>query len=144
MDIGFDHFAQGGFFIEQLAEAAAAQALRERLQNADAELTAMTMALEEQRARSVELHGPIPSIGARQQEADTGLEGRTIRHSRTALHHRWHLGRAACDREDAARAVGAGFAHRRGAVGAARRVVVGVAVAAGAVHRDLQSFQRPA
>ena len=33
----------------QLAEAAAAEALRARLENADAELTAMTMALEEQR-----------------------------------------------------------------------------------------------
>jgi chemotaxis protein MotB len=34
---------------ERLAEAAAAEALRNRLQNADAELTAMTLALEEQR-----------------------------------------------------------------------------------------------
>jgi len=36
----------------QLAEAAAAEALRARLENADAELTAMTMALEEQRRRA--------------------------------------------------------------------------------------------
>jgi chemotaxis protein MotB len=38
----------------RLADAAAAQALRERLQNADSELTAMTLALEEQRARAEE------------------------------------------------------------------------------------------
>ncbi len=38
----------------RLAEAAAAEALRERLQNADAELTAMTLALEEQRRKAEE------------------------------------------------------------------------------------------
>jgi chemotaxis protein MotB len=38
----------------RLADAAAAQALRDRLQNADSELTAMTLALEEQRARAEE------------------------------------------------------------------------------------------
>ena len=38
----------------RLAEAAAAAALRDRLQNADSELTAMTLALEEQRARAEE------------------------------------------------------------------------------------------
>ena len=38
----------------RLADAAAAEALRERLQNADSELTAMTLALEEQRARAEE------------------------------------------------------------------------------------------
>ena len=38
----------------RLAEAAAAQALRARLENADAELTAMTMALENQRAKAEE------------------------------------------------------------------------------------------
>jgi chemotaxis protein MotB len=37
-----------------LAEAAAAEALRQRLQNADAELTAMTLALEEQRKKAEE------------------------------------------------------------------------------------------
>jgi chemotaxis protein MotB len=38
----------------RLAEAAAAEALRQRLQNADAELTAMTLALEEQRKKAEE------------------------------------------------------------------------------------------
>lgn len=38
----------------RLAEAAAAEALRERLQNADAELTAMSLALEEQRREAEE------------------------------------------------------------------------------------------
>ncbi|MCK0172280.1 peptidoglycan -binding protein [Aliiroseovarius sp. S1123] len=38
----------------RLAEAAAAEALRERLQNADTELTAMTLALEEERKRAEE------------------------------------------------------------------------------------------
>ncbi len=38
----------------RLVEAAAAEALRERLQNADAELTAMTLALEEQRREAEE------------------------------------------------------------------------------------------
>ena len=38
----------------RLAEAAAAEALRERLQNADAELTAMTLALEEERRKAEE------------------------------------------------------------------------------------------
>jgi chemotaxis protein MotB len=38
----------------RLAEAAAAEALRERLQNADSELTAMTLALEEERKRAEE------------------------------------------------------------------------------------------
>lgn len=38
----------------RLAEAAAAEALRERLQNSDAELTAMTLALEEQRRKAEE------------------------------------------------------------------------------------------
>ncbi len=38
----------------RLAEAAAAAALREKLQNADAELTAMTLALEEQRRKAEE------------------------------------------------------------------------------------------
>ena len=38
----------------RLAEAAAAQALRERLKNADVELTAMTLALEEQRKKAEE------------------------------------------------------------------------------------------
>ncbi len=38
----------------RLAEAAAAEALRERLENADAELTAMTLALEEERRKAEE------------------------------------------------------------------------------------------
>lgn len=39
---------------DRLAEAAAAEALRERLRNADAELTAMTLALEEERKQAEE------------------------------------------------------------------------------------------
>ena len=40
--------------VARLAEAAAAESLRNRLQNADAELTAMTLALEEQRKKAEE------------------------------------------------------------------------------------------
>ena len=43
----------------RLAEAAAAEALRDRLQNADAELTAMTLALEAQRKEAEDYPDPF-------------------------------------------------------------------------------------
>lgn len=56
----------------KLAEAAAAEALRARLQDADAELTAMTMALEEQRARAEE----TLTLLAAAREAENDLNAR--------------------------------------------------------------------
>lgn len=57
----------------RLADAAAAKALRERLKNADTELTAMTLALEEQRKRAAEtltlLAAADAAKGALEQDA---------------------------------------------------------------------------
>lgn len=57
----------------RLAEAAAAEALRERLQNADAELTAMTLALEEQRKRAEETLTLLAASEAAQDDLDARL-----------------------------------------------------------------------
>lgn len=56
----------------RLAEAAAAEQLRRRLQDSDAELTAMTLALEEERRRAEETLTLLAAAEAAQQ----GLEGR--------------------------------------------------------------------
>ncbi|WP_121065749.1 peptidoglycan -binding protein [Chachezhania antarctica] len=57
----------------RLAEAAAAEALRERLQNADAELTAMTLALEEQRRTAEETLTLLAAAEAAQASLDEKL-----------------------------------------------------------------------
>ncbi|MDG1115879.1 MAG: peptidoglycan -binding protein [Flavimaricola sp.] len=57
----------------QLAEAAAAEALRARLENADAELTAMTMALEEQRRRAENTLTLLAAAEAARAELDMRL-----------------------------------------------------------------------
>jgi len=54
----------------RLAEAAAAQALRERLENADTELTAMTLSLEAQRKRAEETLTLLAAARAAQEELD--------------------------------------------------------------------------
>ncbi len=57
----------------RLAEAAAAQALRERLENADAELTAMTLALEEQRQEAEDTLTLLAAARAAEGDLDTRL-----------------------------------------------------------------------
>ncbi|SLN55337.1 Motility protein B [Roseovarius litorisediminis] len=57
----------------RLAEAAAAQALRDKLQNADAELTAMTLALEEQRRKAEETLTMLAAAEAASEELDVRL-----------------------------------------------------------------------
>jgi chemotaxis protein MotB len=57
----------------QLAEAAAAQALRERLENADTELTAMTLSLEAQRRAAEETLTLLAAARAAQEELDLRL-----------------------------------------------------------------------
>ena len=57
----------------RLAEAAAAQALREKLRNADDELTAMTLALEEQRKRAEDTLTLLAAAEAAKDELDTKL-----------------------------------------------------------------------
>ncbi|WP_370400600.1 peptidoglycan -binding protein [Sulfitobacter sp. JB4-11] len=57
----------------RLAEAAAAEALRERLQNADAELTAMTLALEEQRQQAEDTLTLLAAARAAEGDLDTRL-----------------------------------------------------------------------
>ena len=52
----------------QLAEAAAAEALRQRLENADAELTAMTMSLEAERQRAEDTLTQLAALRAAQRE----------------------------------------------------------------------------
>ncbi len=52
----------------QLAEAAAAQALRARLENADAELTAMTLSLEAERQRAEDTLTQLAALRAAQRE----------------------------------------------------------------------------
>ena len=57
----------------QLAEAAAAQALRERLANSDTELTAMTLALEEQRRAAEETLTLLAAADAVRENLDRNL-----------------------------------------------------------------------
>lgn len=57
----------------RLVEAAAAEALRERLANADTELTAMTLALEEQRRRAEETLTQLAAAQAVTKELDLQL-----------------------------------------------------------------------
>ena len=57
----------------RLAEAAAAEALRERLQNADAELTAMTLALEAQRQEAEDTLTLLAAAEAARDELDAQL-----------------------------------------------------------------------
>ena len=57
----------------RLAEVAAAEALREKLQDADAELSAMTLALEEQRKRAEETLTLLAAARDAQEDLDTRL-----------------------------------------------------------------------
>jgi chemotaxis protein MotB len=57
----------------RLAEAAAAEALRERLENADAELTAMTLSLEAQRKRAEDTLTLLAAARAAQEQLDAQL-----------------------------------------------------------------------
>ncbi|WP_288940050.1 peptidoglycan -binding protein [uncultured Roseovarius sp.] len=57
----------------RLAEAAAAEALREKLKNADAELTSMTLALEEQRKRAEETLTLLAAAEVAQEDLDDRL-----------------------------------------------------------------------
>jgi len=57
----------------RLAEAAAAEALREKLKNADAELTSMTLALEEQRKRAEETLTLLAAAEVAQEDLDERL-----------------------------------------------------------------------
>ncbi|KIN73727.1 peptidoglycan -binding protein [Sulfitobacter guttiformis] len=57
----------------QLADAAAAEALRARLENADTELTAMTLSLEAQRKRAEETLTLLAAARAAQEELDLRL-----------------------------------------------------------------------
>lgn len=57
-----------------LADAAAAQALQERLKNADTELTAMTLALEEQRKQAEETLTLLAAATAAKSDADLDVQ----------------------------------------------------------------------
>ena len=57
----------------RLAEAAAAEALREKLKNADAELTAMTLALEEQRKAAEDTLTLLAAAETAQDDLDLRL-----------------------------------------------------------------------
>lgn len=57
----------------RLAEAAAAEALRKRLESADTELTAMTLALEEQRRRAEETLTQLAAAEAARRDIDARL-----------------------------------------------------------------------
>ena len=63
----------------RIAEAAVAEALRERLQNADAELTAMTLALEEQRKTAEETLTLLAAANAVEADLDSRLADALIR-----------------------------------------------------------------
>ncbi|WP_435988570.1 peptidoglycan -binding protein [Sulfitobacter sp. SH24] len=63
----------------RLAEAAAAQALRERLENADAELTAMTLALEAQRKEAEDTLTLLAAARAARSDLDTELAAALLR-----------------------------------------------------------------
>lgn len=63
----------------RLAEAAAAEALRARLENADAELTAMTLALEQQRAQAEETLGLLAAARAAEADLDDTLASALVR-----------------------------------------------------------------
>ncbi len=57
----------------RLAEAAAAKALRERLKNADAELTAMTLSLEEERRKAEETLAMLAAAQSASEDLDVQL-----------------------------------------------------------------------
>ncbi len=57
----------------QIADAAAAEALRERLKNADAELTAMTLQLEEERKAAEDTLTLLAAANAQKDDLDTQL-----------------------------------------------------------------------
>lgn len=59
--------------IARVADAAAAEALRERLQNADAELTAMTLSLEAQRKEAEDTLTLLAAANAAKEDLDTQL-----------------------------------------------------------------------
>ncbi|MEM5543213.1 peptidoglycan -binding protein [Sulfitobacter sp. AS92] len=63
----------------RLAEAAAAQALRDRLENADAELTAMTLALEAQRKEAEDTLTLLAAARAARSDLDTELAAALLR-----------------------------------------------------------------
>ncbi len=63
----------------RLAEAAAAQALREKLENADAELTAMTLALEAQRKKAEDTLTLLAAARAAESDLDTQLAAALLR-----------------------------------------------------------------
>ncbi|MEX3316748.1 peptidoglycan -binding protein [Sulfitobacter sp. PS-8MA] len=63
----------------RLAEAAAAQALREKLENADAELTAMTLALEKQRQKAEDTLTLLAAARAAESDLDTQLAEALLR-----------------------------------------------------------------
>jgi chemotaxis protein MotB len=67
---------------QRLAEAEAARLLRERLQSADTELTAMTLALEEQRRRAEETLTLLAAAEAARRDAESRLEAQTAELSR--------------------------------------------------------------
>lgn len=63
----------------RLAEAAAAQALRDKLSNADAELTAMTLALEAQRKKAEDTLTLLAAARAAEGDLDTQLAAALVR-----------------------------------------------------------------
>ena len=69
--------------LARLTEAAAAQALRERLENADAELTAMTLALEAQRQDAEDTLTLLAAAAAAQDELDARLAAAMARIAET-------------------------------------------------------------
>ena len=75
--------------VARLADAAAAEMLRERLRNADTELTAMTLALEEQRKRAEEtltlLAAAEVAKGAFEQDAQDAKTQLSAAEERAAL-----------------------------------------------------------
>lgn len=72
---------------QKLVEAAAAEALRQRLANADAELTAMTLALEKQRAKAEETLTLLAAAEAARDglEADLGDEAEALTREQALL-----------------------------------------------------------
>jgi chemotaxis protein MotB len=67
----------------RLVEAAAAQALRDRLENAQTELTAMTLALEEQRKRAEETLAFLAAANAARDDLDIRLAAALLAKSTT-------------------------------------------------------------
>ena len=72
-----------GRFQQRLAEAEAAAALRARLENADSELTAMTMALEEQRRRAEETLTLLAAAREAEEDLDARLAAALLRQDET-------------------------------------------------------------